>query len=96
MYSFVYYGLRKGAEPILLPCKRLCSVGYVQNDTRGIFPGIIRTSVRSVRHPYPYTELVYVLYATGTIPGVRVCPCKVPGGGYGHGYNIRVYPGKLL
>ena len=38
----------------------LCSVGYVQNHTRGIFPGITRTgkSASSVRHSHPCPELL--------------------------------------
>ena len=32
-----------------------------------------------------YPELLYVMYARGTIPGVRVRPCKYPGTGTGTG-----------
>lgn len=39
----------------------LCSVGYVQNDTRGLSPGItlqLTFSVSYVRYSHPYPELL--------------------------------------
>ena len=84
----------------------LCSVRYMENHTRGIYPGIswlitsvsyVRpchntrgkgtafsylpgTSVSSVRRLYPYMDLLWVLYACATTPGVRVQPFyTVPG-----------------
>ena len=64
---------------------RLCSVGYVQNQTRGYYPTttfckfcrtfipVPGTSVRYVRHSYPYPELY--------VSSVRPWP-QYPGYGY--------------
>ena len=38
----------------------------------------------------PYPGYFPGYYARGTTPGVRVCPFKIPGCGYGYGYNIRI------
>ena len=73
---------------LLLIVARSCSVGYAQTIPEVFTPGITlqRTSVSFVGHPYPYPELLEVLYDIHTrtrnfwkfctpvpqIPGVRV------------------------
>ena len=54
-------GTRPGTGKYLIVfTPRSCSVGYVQEHTRGTFRGITRTgtSVSSVRYLYPYPEVL--------------------------------------
>ena len=66
-YDLKYFtrsvGMPRSQVPVLnqiFTFARLCSVGHVQNHTRGIFPGITRagTYVSSVRRLYPYPDVL--------------------------------------
>ena len=83
---FTQFNLHLIRRKVNLP--RLCSVGYVQNHTRGIYPGyhptknfckfcrtfipVPETSVSSVRLSNPYPELCELCTPLPQIPGVRV------------------------
>ena len=72
--------------PDLLPVKRLCSIGYVQNNTPSITRTLNFCNFCTFMH---VEELLQVLFCTpvAQYAGYGYTLVEIPGCGYGYGYG---------